>query len=69
MRRLFLSSIYMNYLHLYILKTFSALFSYSLDENIQFLKIALVHPNEMPSPPKVVTLLSLNSNINKLSLK
>ncbi len=47
----------MNYLHPYILKTFSAIFSYSLDENVQFLKIALVHPNEAPSPPKVVPLL------------
>jgi hypothetical protein len=59
----------MNYLHLYILKTFSALFSYSLDANIQFLKFALVHPNETPSPPKEVTLLTLDRSIYKLCLK
>jgi hypothetical protein len=47
----------MNYLHPYILKTFSALCSYSYDENIQFWKIALVHPNETPIPPKVAPLL------------
>jgi hypothetical protein len=54
----------MNYLHPYILKTFSALCSYSSDENIQFWKIALVHPNEAPIPPKVVPLLIDDSIID-----